>query len=116
MILWGIVACTPYDSNKVNNELIQGKWQLIDVDHEVYDTIAVDYSRELTYLAFVGDTCTQYMPDLRDTLMWAFTIHDYRLILLKDSSSIIRFEIDSLTDRTLVLSHDASEHIYRKVE
>lgn len=115
-VLFTIAACTPYDSNRVNKELVQGKWQLVDVEHELYDTIAVDYASELTYLIFEEDTCIQYMPDLNDTLKLMFSIRDFQLAFIKDSLVVSKFNIDSLTDYKLVLSQSEGERVYKRVE
>lgn len=111
------IACTSYNSNKVNTELIQGKWQLVDIEHSSheYDTLSIDYLEEITLLRFDGDKCIQYMPDLGDTLNFTFAIHDYKLMLYKDNVFINRLNIDSLTSDKLVLSQTDSEHIYRKI-
>lgn len=116
LVAYVIVSCTPYNSNEVNKQLIQGKWLLMDVEHDVYDTISVDYIREETYLSFEGDSCIQYMPDLKDTLNLSFSIKDYQLAFFKDSLIVGKFSIDSLTDKKLILSHDLSERVYLKVE
>lgn len=115
-ILLSIVSCTYYNSDKVNMKMIQGKWQLVDVEHNIYDTVSVDYTKEQTYLIFEDDKCTQYMPDLKDTLKLNFSIRDYQLAFIKDSTLISVFSIDSLTEQTLILSHETNERIYKKVE
>lgn len=111
------MSCTSYDSNKVNTELIQGKWQLVDIEHSrhQYDTLSIDYLKEITFLVFDGNKCTQNMPDLEDTLNLTFSIHDFKLMLYKDSICINKLNIDSLTSEKLVLSQEDSEHIYTKI-
>lgn len=111
-----IVSCTPYNSNRVNEQLIQGKWQLMDVEHDVYDIISVDYTKEQTYLEFEGDSCIQYMPDLKDTLMLFFSIRDYQLAFFHDSLMVSRFSIDSLNEKKLVLSHNSNQRVYMKIK
>lgn len=111
------IGCTSYNSNKVNTELIQGKWQLVDIEHfsHQYDTLSIDYLEEITFLVFDGDKCTQYMPDLGDTLNLTFSILDYKLMLYKGEVCINKLNIDSLTSERLVLSQEDSEHIYTKI-
>jgi len=108
-------ACTSYNSDKANTELIQGKWLLVDVDHSIYDTITVDYSNEQTFLIFEGSKCIQYMPDLNDTLDLTFSIHNFQLVLYKDSIPLSKFMIDTLTTEELILSHEKSERLYKKI-
>lgn len=115
-VLLFIASCTYYNSDKVNTKMIQGKWQLIDVEHNIYDTVSVDYTKEQTYLIFEDDRCTQYMPDLKDTLHLIFSIRDYQLAFFKDSTLVSVFSIDSLTEQTLILSHETNERIYKKIE
>lgn len=111
------ITCTSYDSNKVNTNLIQGKWQLVDTENQnnILDTVRIDYSKEITYLTFNGTTCTQHMPDLADTLNFTFSIYDYKLMLYKDNVLVNKLDIDSLNSDKLVLSQEKSEHIYKKI-
>lgn len=117
-IIYIFVTCTPYNSDKVNTELIQGKWQLMDTKNhkDKLDTVQIDYSEEFTYLIFKGNKCIQYMPDLADTLDFTFSIYDYKLTLYKDSIYINKLNIDSLSSDKLVLSQENSEHIYKKIK
>lgn len=110
---WG---CTHYDSNKVNNELIQGKWLLIDVDRELYDSVKVDYAKELTFLIFKNNECIQYMPDWMDTLKFTFAIDNYKLHLYKDSTPFRTLTINSLSSDSLTLSVKENEWVYKKTE
>ena len=50
-----LCGCTPYNADKVNTSLIQGKWILADVDRTIYDNVDVDYNKDRTYLIFDGD-------------------------------------------------------------
>lgn len=113
-ILFFVISCTPYNSNEVNKELIQGTWRLIDVEHSVYDSVFIDYSKEQTYLIFKGDSCREYMQDLKDTLNLAFLIKDYHLAFTSNDTIIGRFSIDSLTDKTMILSFESNMRIYKK--
>lgn len=112
-----LITCTSYDSNKVNTNLIQGKWQLIDTENhsDALDTVLIDYSTEITYLTFDGTRCTQYMPDLADTLKFTFSIHDYKLMLYKDNVLVNKLDIDSLSSEKLILSQNKGGHIYKKI-
>lgn len=113
-ILIFIVSCTSYNSDDTNKRLIQGTWALIDVEHSRYDSVHIDYSKEQTYLIFKGDSCREYMIDLEDTVDLAFLIRDYHLAFTRNDTIISRFSIDSLTNRTLVLSFDKNRRIYKK--
>lgn len=113
-----LIACTPYDSNKVNTDLIQGKWQLVDIKNfdQAQDSILIDYSKDITFLIFDDNTFIQQMPDLKDTLILNFRIHDYHLYLLKDSLTVNKLSIDSLTVEKLVLSQKNDTHIYKRIK
>lgn len=107
-------CCTPYNADKVNNSLIQGKWILTDVDRAVYDSINVDYNKERTYLIFDGDKCAQHMSDWEDTLNFRFTIHNYELNLYKDDTPFRSLDIDALSKDSLVLSIADNKWVYKK--
>ena len=111
-----LYACTPYNADKVNTGLIQGKWELTDVDREVYDSINVDYNNERTYLVFDGDEFIQYMSDWKDTLNFRFTIHNYELNLYKGDDPFRSLDIDALTNDSLVLSFAENKWVYKKTE
>lgn len=113
-ILFSTISCRPYDSDEANRELIQGSWKLLNVEHSVYDSIYVDYAKEETFLIFKGDSCREYMVDLADTLDLSFIIRDYHLAFVKNDTIIGRFSIDSLTDKTLILSFEKDKRIYKK--
>jgi len=100
----------------VNNELIQGKWLLIDVDRELYDSVKVDYAKELTFLIFKNNECIQYMPDWMDTLKFTFAIDNYKLHLYKDSTPFRTLTINSLSSDSLTLSVKENEWVYKKTE
>ena len=51
-ILFFTISCTPYNSDNVNKQMIQGTWKLIDVEHSVYDSVYVNYAKEQTYLMY----------------------------------------------------------------
>lgn len=109
-------SCTAYDSDRVNRQLIQGKWMLVDVNDRIYDTVFVDYHKEITYLLFEGDKCTELLQDLNDTTHFNFNIRDYSLNLYKDSLLISIFAITTLTKDSLTLSVDKSHRRYIKIE
>lgn len=109
-----ITSCTPYNSDDANRTLIQGTWKLENVEHSVYDSVYVDYAKEETFLIFKGDSCREYMVDLADTLDLSFIIRDYHLAFVRNDTIIGRFSIDSLTNKTLVLSFEKNRRIYKK--
>ncbi|SBV93932.1 hypothetical protein [uncultured Dysgonomonas sp.] len=109
-------GCTPYNADKVNTSLIQGKWILTDVDRVIYDSINVDYNKERTYLIFEGDKCAQHMSDWKDTLTFRFTIHNYELNLYKDDAPFRSLDIDALSQDSLVLSAGENKWVYKKAE
>ncbi len=109
-------GCTPYNADKVNTSLIQGKWILTNVDRVIYDSINVDYNKERTYLIFEGDKCAQHMSDLKDTLNFRFTIHNYELSLYIDDTPFRSLDIDALSKDSLVLSLADNKWVYKKAE
>ena len=115
-VVFVLFSCTPYNSDRENLQLIQGKWMLVDVNDLVYDTVFVDYEKEITYLFFEGNECTELMQDLNDTTHFNFQIRDYNLSLLKDNMLISIFSITTLTKDSLVLSTDKSHRKYKKIE
>lgn len=111
------IACKPYSSDKKNTDLIQGKWVLTEVkrNHDILDTVSVDFTKEQTFLVFEGSKCTQYMPDVGDTLHLTFRIRDYQIGLYKDSVRINILNIDTLTSNLLYLSLKDDQWEYMKV-
>jgi hypothetical protein len=111
-----LCGCTPYNADKVNSGLIQGKWILADVDRAIYDSVNVDYNKERTYLIFDGDKCTQYMSDRKDSMNFRFTIHNYELNLYKDDVPFRSLDIETLSKDSLVLSVTENKWVYKKAE
>ncbi|WP_051697679.1 hypothetical protein [Prevotella sp. 10(H)] len=110
-----IYSCTPYDSDRVNTGLIQGKWVLADAERTVmYDTVNVDYNKELTFLIFEGNKCSQHMSDIKDTIDFTFVIRNYELRLYKDDKPFRKLDIDLLSADSLILSVTDNIWIYKK--
>lgn len=109
-------ACTPYNSDKVNHQLIQGKWELVGVDHIAYDSIGIDYTKEQTLLIFDDNECIQIMTDIKDTMRFSFSIKNYDLSLYKDSILITSLGISALSQDSLALNLNGREHEYKKIE
>lgn len=114
--VFAFASCTPYNSDQVNTKLIQGKWLLVEADRAVFDTIEVDYTKDLTYLIFEGNKCSQYMSDWEDTIDFSYTIHDYELDLYKDSIPFRKLIINALAPDSLVLSFKEDKWKYKKLE
>jgi hypothetical protein len=109
-------GCKRFDSDATNRKLIQGKWKLVDVERESYDSIRIDYDIQSTYLVFDRNDCTQLMPEM-DTSNYTFSIHNYTLFLYKDSIFDNRLDINTLTEDSLILSQGITNHWkYRRVE
>jgi hypothetical protein len=109
-------GCTPYNADKANTGLIQGKWTLTGVNRTTYDTVKVDYNEERTYLIFEGNKCAQYMSDWEDTLNFIFIIHNYELSLYKDDELLRRLDIEALSNDSLILSVAEDKWIYKKLD
>ncbi|MBD8390122.1 hypothetical protein [Dysgonomonas sp. BGC7] len=118
LITFIYLQCTPYNSDKVNHQLIQGKWMLVEADHnnKILDTVKVDYQNNQTILVFDDNNFTQYMPDLNDTINLRFLIKDYSLALLKDTIFVNTFSIKQLTQDSLILSQETNKRIYKKIK
>ncbi|MDR0825129.1 MAG: hypothetical protein LBN74_08555 [Prevotella sp.] len=109
-------SCKRYDGDATNRKLIQGKWKLVDVEHEYYDSIRIDYDKQSTYLVFDRSDCTQLMPGT-DTSYYTFSIHNYTLFLYIDSIFDNRLDISVLTSDSLILSRGiANRWKYRRME
>ena len=111
-----LLCCKPYNSDEANQKLIQGKWMLVDADRDLLDTIKVDYNKQVTYLVFTGNKCSQQMVDLNETTDYTFTISDFDLNLHTDSVLDNKLHIDLLTADSLILSKgDKSLWKYKKI-
>lgn len=112
-----LLCCKPYNSDKANHKLIQGKWMLVDAKRGLLDTVKVDYDKQITYLVFNGDKCSQQMVDLNETSEYTFTISDFELNLHTDSVLNNTLHINLLTADSLILSKgDDSLWKYKKIE
>lgn len=99
-----LLCCKPYNSDEANHKLIQGKWMLVDVERDMFDTVKVDYNKQLTYLIFNDNKCSQQMVDLNETSNYTFTIRDFDLNLYTDSVLNNTLHINKLTTDSLILS------------
>lgn len=108
LIFTGFIAllfsCKPYNSDEANHKLIQGKWMLVDVERGALDSVKVDYYKQVTYLTFEGNKCSQQMIDLNEVSNYSFSIRDFRLDLYSDSLLSSSLNIDMLTTDSLILS------------
>lgn len=112
-----LLCCKPYNSDEANYRFIQGKWMLVDADRDLFDTINVDYNKQITYLIFNGNKCSQQMVDLNETSDYIFTIKDFELNLYTDSVLNNSLHIDMLTADSLILSKgENSLWKYKKIE
>lgn len=112
-----LLCCKPYNSNEANGKLIQGKWMLVDTDRDLFDTVKIDYNKQVTYLIFNGDKCSQQMVDLNEISDYRFTIEDFNLNLYTDSVLNNTLHINLLTADSLILSKgENSMWKYKKIE
>lgn len=111
-----LLCCKPYNSDKANHKLIQGKWILVDTQHNLLDTVKVDYDKQITYLVFSGNKCSQQMVDLNEISDYTFTISNFELNLHTDSLLNNTLRINLLTADSLILSKgDDSLWKYKRV-
>ncbi|GAB6010366.1 lipocalin family protein [Dysgonomonas reticulitermitis] len=112
-----LLCCKPYNSDEANHKFIQGKWMLVDAERNLFDTINVDYNKQITYLIFNGNKCSQQMVDLNETSEYTFTISDFELNLHTDSVLNNTLHINLLTADSLILSKgENSLWKYKKIE
>jgi hypothetical protein len=111
-----LLCCKPYNSDEANHKFIQGKWMLADAKRDLFDTVKVDYDKQITYLIFSGDKCSQEMVDLNEISDYTFTISNFELNLYTDSMLNNTLHINLLTADSLILSKgDDSLWKYKKV-
>ena len=96
-------GCKRFNSDEFNQQMIQGKWRLMDVKRKAYDSIMIDYNQQVTYLVFDGNNCTQEMVGLT-TSNYTFSIHNYTLTLYADSVFDNKLEINTLTKDSLIFT------------
>lgn len=112
IISFYFAACKPYDANEVNRQLLQGKWILTDANYPNKDSIEIDYSKEITYLIFKGDSCIEHLSNLRNETRYKFDVDDYTLKLFQDSTLIGQLDILALSGDSLILG--GQSEWYRK--
>ncbi|MDR1090467.1 MAG: hypothetical protein LBL79_05260 [Prevotella sp.] len=89
---------------------------LADAKRDLFDTVKVDYDKQITYLIFSGDKCSQEMVDLNEISDYTFTISNFELNLYTDSMLNNTLHINLLTADSLILSKgDDSLWKYKKV-
>ncbi|NDV94230.1 hypothetical protein D0T84_04760 [Dysgonomonas sp. 521] len=116
LYLLTISSCKPYNSDEVNNRMIQGKWRLVDIEREQSDTVNEDLEQQEVFLIFDGNKCTQDMVGLITT-EYTFSIHNYTLMLYKDSVFDNNLYINTLTSDSLIFTKGADQvMIYKKME
>lgn len=116
LFIAAFTQCDGFDSDKMNKHLVQGKWRLVDAKQLVNDTAKINLNDLEISLMFKGDTCIQDLTGLKTTL-YTFSIHNYTLLLFKDSVFENRLEINKLTEDSLIFTQDKERHwIYIKTE
>lgn len=111
-------ACTPYDGNKVNNDLLQGEWMMVDMYYILSDsTIVSEYKpNDSILLQFDGNEYLEYIRSENKRINLKYNVLDYRILLYKDSSIYDWTNIDILTPDSLVLSKANKIWQYKKVK
>jgi hypothetical protein len=99
----------------MNRQLIQGKWRLIEVYLDTQDTTEIDLEKLEIYLTFRGDTCIQDLTGMETK--YTYAIHNYNLLLYRDSIFENKLEINTLTEDSLALVQNKSRYwIYIKTK
>lgn len=115
--LFTIIACTPYDSNKVNTNLLQGKWLKIDKYQIKNDTLAIPATlMDTTSLSFDRESCSEYIFELKKTSTFNYKIQNYRLFLYRNDTLVNWFSIKSLANDSLVIEQGGIQLKYKKIE
>ena len=98
-------ACTPFDSNKRNKELIQHTWRQVELvyPNQEGDSLITERPKGLTTLIFDTDTCIERLNDINTAIKYSYDIKDYVLKLEKDSANINYLDIQKLTSDSLIL-------------
>lgn len=106
-------SCKRYNSDEVNNQMIQGKWQLVAVESKKNDSAGLALNQQDVYLYFNGNKCTQEIVGLVKS-DYTFTIHNYTLMLYKDSIFDNKLDIYTLTVDSLVFKQGGSRSLKYK--
>lgn len=111
-------VCTPYDSDRTNVELLQGQWLMTAMYKEAQDSAYIpEYLPEDSIiLSFEGNNYAEYMGESSKKLDLTFDVHNYRIILHRDSSIYDWTDIEILTKDSLVLSKVDYKWQYKKIE
>lgn len=117
LILFSIAACTPYDSNKVNTNLLQGKWLKIDRFQIKNDTLANPTTlMDTTALTFDKESCSEYIFELKTTNTFSYKVQNYRLFLYRNDTLVNWFSIKTLANDSLVIEQAGIQLKYKKIE
>ncbi len=104
-----LFCCTPYDSNKVNHKLIQGKWMQVDLIS--YDDrlapVDEDIAPQNASLYFWGDSCVEHIKDIARERYFKFNINSFIIGLEEEGHPTSYLKIAKLTEDSLVLHIDA---------
>lgn len=117
LLLSCVVACTPYNSDKVNKQLLQGRWLMQDTYYISSDSsIISEYSPgDSIILLFDEDRYKEYFSNGGKEINLRFDISDYRIMFYKDSSIFDWTNIDVLSPDSLVLSKANRIWQYKKI-
>lgn len=108
-----LVSCKPYNSDEVNNQMIQGKWQLVAVESKRNDSASLDLNQQDVYLYFNGNKCTQEIVGLVKS-DYTFIIHNFTLMLYKDSVFDNKLDIYTLTVDSLIFKQGGDRSLKYK--
>lgn len=111
-------ACVPYDSNKTNTKLLQGKWLMSDMYYIASDSSVIDEyePKDSIILYFEENNYWEYLSSNAKNTSLNFEVSDYRIVFYKDSSIFDWTNINLLTPDSLVLSKANRTWRYTKFE
>ena len=112
-------ACTPYDSNKKNIDLLQGRWMMTNLYHVADDDstlVPESISPDSIILSFVGNEYIEYLTASQRQYNLTYDIYNYKMILYKNGTISDWFDIDVLTPDSLVLGKLDYKWQYKKIE
>lgn len=112
-----IYACKPYDSDAANRKLIQGYWELCNIEYQTNTKKIAAPIKESTILIFNGDSSFVCHPNQNNTIGYKYKISNYNIITYQNDSitSNKNTEIGLLTQNTLILKINNIQWKYKRI-
>lgn len=119
IIIFCFSCCTPFDSDRLNKKLIQGRWEQVDVISSDADSVFAD--REMhsaTFLQFRGDSCFETLrrADVDRNRYFQFDVNSYVVSLKETDHPTNYLVIAKLTADSLVFQVGSRILKYKRVD